>query len=164
MESSVEQRGMIICFVAVLASSLAQFGVYNVCKGDAHGLNMLQELNLENGGDVLHKVLTKHAFIPRAIYPYINEMKFFNISNPLPAIGGVYSMYDENDSPKYPCLKYTKCFKGVRVQNVANYKCIIEILDRNWMELEYRVQDYEPQWRKKLSFLLIIPNLYMIIH
>ena len=95
----------------------------------------------------MHKVLTKHAFILRAIYPYINEMKFFNISNPLPAIGGIYSMYEEIDCPNYP--ENTRKASQELVQNVDNYKCIIEILDRNWMELEYRVQDYEPQWQKK---------------
>ena len=124
--------------VAVLANSLVQFGVYNIFKDDGHGLDVLQEL--ENGGVVLHKVLAKHAFILRAIYPYINEMKYFNVSNPLPSIGGVHNMYEENDFPNYESLKYTKGFIGVRVQNVANYKCIIKILDRNWMELEHRVQ------------------------
>ena len=95
-----------------------------------------------------HNVLPKHALILRAIYQYINEMKYFNITNPLPAIGGVYNRTEENDFPDYPCLPYTKGFIGIRVQIVANYKSIIEILDRNWMEFKYRIQDYGPQWRK----------------
>ena len=123
-----------------------QSGVYNIFKDDGHGLDVLQEL--ENGDVLLHKVLAEHAFILRAIYPYINEMKYFNLSNPLPAIDRVHNMYEENDCPNHDSLKYTKGFIGVRVQNVANYKCIMEILDRNWMELEYRVQDYKPLWQK----------------
>ena len=146
MESPVEQRWIIICFIAVLASSLVQFGMYNVFKDDGHGLDVLEEL--ENGGVKLHKVLPKHAFILRALYLYINEMKYWNNSNPLPAIDRVHRMYEENDSPNYQCLPYTKGFIGIRVQNVANYKSMIEILDRNWMEVEYRVQDYECRWRK----------------
>ena len=93
MESPVEQRWIIIHMVAVLANTLVQFGVHNVFKDDGHGLDVLQEL--ENGGVLLHKVLAKHAFILRAIYPYINEMKYFDVSNPLSAIGRVHSMYEE---------------------------------------------------------------------
>ena len=91
MESLMRQRWIIILFISVLASSLVQFGIYNVFKDDGHGQDVLQEL--ENGCEKLHKVLPKHAFILRALYPYINEMKYWNISNPLSAIGRVYRIY-----------------------------------------------------------------------
>ena len=43
-------------------------------------------------------------------------------------------------------MTYTKGFIGIRVSNVHNYKAIIDILDCNWSEFEYRVQNYAPNW------------------
>ena len=56
-------------------------------------------------------------------------MVYFNVINPLPAIGGLYSITDVNPNPTYPKLKYTKGHIAVRVTNVSHYKKIIEILD-----------------------------------
>ena len=72
-------------------------------------------------------------------------MKYWVVSNPLPAVGGLYSMYNPDPNPNYPKLKYAKGFIGIRVSNVHNYK-----LERNWMELQYRVQDYIHQFRHQL--------------
>ena len=143
--SPVEQRWILVRFVVVLSNCLQQFQVYNVYKDDAHGLDLIQEL--ENGGILMHKFLQRHAFILRALYYYCNEMKYWVISNPLPAVGGgVYSMYKEDPNPNYAKLKYAKGFIGIRVCNAYNYKQIIDILERNWMEFQYRFQDYPPNW------------------
>ena len=131
----------------VLCDCLQQFGMYNVFKDDSHGIDLVQDIG-PNNGILFHKFLAKHAFILRAIYGYVNEMKFWVISNPLPAVGGLYSMYMYalNPNPIYPTLKYTNGFIGIRVVNIHNYRAIIEILECNWMELEYGVQDYPPNW------------------
>ena len=92
------------------------------------------------------QILAKHTIILRAIYGFVNEMKFWNISNPLPAVEGKYNVYAVNPNPNYPTLKYSKGFIGIRVANIHNYRAIIDILDRNWMIFEYRVQDYPPNW------------------
>ena len=142
--SPVEQRWILVRFVVVLSDCLKQFQVYNVYKDDGFGLDLIQEL--ENGGVLMHKFLQKHAFILRALYGYCNEMKYWVVSNPLPAVGGLYSMYNPDPNPNYPKLKYAKGFIGIRVSNVHNYKHIIDILERNRMEFQYRVQDYPPNW------------------
>ena len=69
-------------------------------------------------------------------------MKYWVISNPLPTVGGC--TYKEDPNPNYPKLKYAKGFIGIMVCNVHNNKQIIDILERNWMEFQYRVQDYPP--------------------
>ena len=56
-------------------------------------------------------------------------------------------MYTVNPNPNYPCFKYTKGFIGISVSNVHNFKAIIDILNRNWIQgTEYRVQNYPPNW------------------
>ena len=60
-----------------------------------------------------------------------NEIKYYNITTPLSAVGGIYFVNKVNPNPNYPTLKYTKGFIGVRATNVHNYKMIVEILDRN---------------------------------
>ena len=40
-------------------------------------------------------------------------------------------MYEVNDNPKYPLLKYTKGFVGVQVNNLHSFKMIVEILEHN---------------------------------
>ena len=57
-------------------------------------------------------------------------------------------MTEINPNPTYPKLKYTRGFVGVRVTNVSHYKRIIEILDRNELDLQYVIQDYAPEWAK----------------
>ena len=95
----------------------------------------------------LCKLLAKHELILRAVYSYVNEMKFWVISNPLPKTNAPKNrMYEHNENPKYECYKYTKGFIGVRLTNVANYRENIKILDRNWADFEYRVQNYPPNW------------------
>ena len=69
-----------------------------------------------------------------------------NITNPLPAIGGLYSMTEVNPNPTYPKLKYTKGYVGVRVTNVSHYRKIVEILERNEQDLQHIVQDFAPKW------------------
>ena len=74
-------------------------------------------------------------------------MKFWVISNPLPQINSPKcEMYVVNSNPNYPCFKYCNGFVGIRVSNVYNYKAIIEILDHNWGEFEYRIQNYPATW------------------
>ena len=73
-------------------------------------------------------------------------MVYFNVTNPFPAIGGLYSMTEVNPNPTYPKLKYTKGYIGARVTDVSHYKKIIEILDWNDVDLQYIVQDYSPKW------------------
>ena len=73
-------------------------------------------------------------------------MKYYNLTTPLPAVGGIYDMYKVNTNPNYPTLKYTKGYTGVRVTSVQHYKTIVEILDRNKDELQYLVQEIPPPW------------------
>ena len=73
-------------------------------------------------------------------------MVYFNVTNPLPAIGGLCSTTEMNPNPTYPKLKCTKGYIGVRVPNVSHYKKIIEILDQNELDLQYLVQDHPPKW------------------
>ena len=102
--SPVEQRWILVRFVVVLSDCLKQFQVYNVYKDDGFGLNLIQEL--ENGGALMHKFLRRHAYILRALYGYWHEMKYWVVSNPLPAVGGLYNMYNADPNPSYPKLKY----------------------------------------------------------
>ena len=96
-------------------------------------------------------MLAKHAFILRPVYEICNEMKFYNLTIPLPAVGGIHDMFKANPIPiNYETLKYTKGYIGVRVTNVQNYKEIVEILDRNIHELQYLVQEIPPPWGIKL--------------
>ena len=136
--SPVEQRWFLVRFV-VLSNCLKQFQVHNVYKDDGFGLDLIQEL--ENGGALMHKFLWRHAYIIRALYGYCNEIKYWVVNNWLPAVGRLYNMYNVDPNPSYPKLKYAKGFIGIRISNVHNYKQIIDILDRNWMEFEYKVQD-----------------------
>ena len=83
----VEQRWILVRFVAVLSNCLQQFGIYNVFKDDGYGLDLIQDIG-QNGGVLMHKFLLRHAFILRALYYYCNEMEYWDVSNPLPAVGG----------------------------------------------------------------------------
>ena len=89
-------------------------------------------------------MLAKHACILRPVYELCNEMKYYNITTPLPAVDGIYFMNKVSPNPNYPTLKYTKGFIGVRVTSVHNYKIIVEILDQNQNELQYLVQEIPP--------------------
>ena len=74
-------------------------------------------------------------------------MKFWVVSNPLPQVNTPkYQMYAVSPNPNYPCYKYCKDLIGIRVSNGHNYVAIIDILDCNWGEFEYRVQNYPPNW------------------
>ena len=57
--SPVEESFIIIRFVVVLADTLRQFGMYNVYKDDAFGLDLVQDGG-PNNGVKLHKILAKH--------------------------------------------------------------------------------------------------------
>ena len=106
----------------VLANTLRQFGIYNIYKDDKFGLDLVQDGG-PNNGVKLHKILPKHSLI-------------WVVSNPLPQVNAPeYRMYEVNPNSSYKCFKYTKGFVGIRVSNVANYKEIIEILNRNWVNL-----------------------------
>ena len=144
--SPVEQRFIIIRIFIILADCLEQFSIYNVYKDGEYGLDLVQDVSPNN--DVkMHKLLPKHALILRPVYSLVNEMKFWVVSNPLPRTNAPENrMYEANQNPKYECYKYTKGFIGVIVTNVANNREIIKILDRNWADLEYRVQNYLPNW------------------
>ena len=62
------------------------------------------------------------------MYTYVNEMKFWVVSNPLPQVNSPnYQMYAVNPNPNYPCHKYCRGFTGIRVSDVHNYKAIIDI-------------------------------------
>ena len=106
-------------------------GVHNVYKDDRYGLDLIQDEGPgSNNGVFLHKMLPKHSLIVRAIYASVAEMKFWVVSNPLPQVNSAkYQMYAVNPNP-----------------NVHNYKAIIAILDHNWGQFEYRVQNYPPNW------------------
>ena len=97
-------------------------------------------------------MLAKHAFILRPVYEICNEMKFYNLTTPLPSVGGIHDMFKANNpNPiNYESLKYTKGYTGVRVTNVQHYKEIVEILDRNKHKLQYLVQEIPPPWGIKL--------------
>ena len=96
-------------------------------------------------------MLAKHAFILRPVYENCNEMKFYNLIMPLPAVGGIHDMFKANLNPiNYETLKYTKGYIGVRVTSVQHYKEIVKILDRNKHELQYLVQEISPPWGIKL--------------
>ena len=84
--SPVEQRWIMVRFVVVLSYCLQQFGLYNVFKDDGCGLDLIQDG--ENGGVLMQTFLPRHAFILRALHCYCNEMKYWVVSNPLPAVGG----------------------------------------------------------------------------
>ena len=116
--SPVEQHWIIVRFVEVLSDCLQQFGIYNVYKDDSNGLDLRSWTR--QWCFVAQILLSRHTFILRAVYSYCNEMKFWVISNPLPAVGGVYSMYAVNLNPNYPALKYTKGFIEIRVANIHN--------------------------------------------
>ena len=60
--SPVEIRFIIIQFIVVLANTLRQFGLYNVYKDDAIGLDLVQDGG-PNNGVKLHKILAKHSLI-----------------------------------------------------------------------------------------------------
>ena len=86
-------------------------------------------------------------------------MKFWVVSNPLPQVNAPKCrMYEVNPNPSYKCFKYTKGFVGIRVSNVVNCKEIIEILNRNWGEFEYRVQKI-----LILIFHVIISSIYTYV-
>ena len=68
-------------------------------------------------------------------------MLYKNITNPLPAIGGLYSMYELQDNPTYPKLKYTKGYVGVQINNLLSYKMVVEILECNKEVFQYVVKD-----------------------
>ena len=128
----MEERFIIIQFVAVLANCLQQFGVYNVYKDDRYGLDLTQDGG-PNHGVFLQKILPKHSLILQVIYSFVIEMKFWVVSNPLPQVKRPeYRMHEVNPNPSYKCYKYTKGFIGTRVSNVHHYKEIIDTLNCNW--------------------------------
>ena len=83
--SPVEEQFIKIQFVVVLANTLKQFGMYNVYKDEKFGLDLVQDEG-PNNGVFLHNILPKHSLILRAIYLFVNEMKFWVVSNPLPQV------------------------------------------------------------------------------
>ena len=92
-------------------------------------------------------MLAKHAVILRLVYEICNEMKFYNLTTPLPAVGGIHDMFKANRNLiNYETLKYTKGYIGVRVTNVQHYKEIV----KNQHELQYLVQEIPPPWGIKL--------------
>ena len=84
---------------------LPQFLGYDVYKDDCfyYGLEILDDKSSKN-----YKMLEKHSFILRPIYELLNCIVYFNVTNPLPAFGGLKSMTEVNPNPTYPKLKYTK--------------------------------------------------------
>ena len=118
--SPIEERWFIIHCIAVLTDQMPQFKLYYVYKDDGKTGLDVDDWNLLNPEQ--YKILEKHTIILRAIYSYCTKMLYNNITNPLPAIGGLYSMFKENDNPTYPMLKYTKGFVGVQVNNLHSYK------------------------------------------
>ena len=52
----------------------------------------------------------------------------------------MYSMYELQDNPTYPKLKYTKGYVGVQVDNLM----VVEILERNKEVFQYVVKDNCP--------------------
>ena len=125
-ESPVEHSWIIIRMVAFLSDMLPQFLRYDVYKADCfyYGLELWNDKSSK-----IYKMLEKHSFILQPFYELSNCMVYFNVTNPLPAISGLYSMTEVNPNPTYPKLKYTKGYIGVRVTNVSHYKKIIENLD-----------------------------------
>ena len=99
--------------MVVLANCLQQFGVCNVYKDDRFGLDLMEDGGPgSNNGVFLHKILPKHSLILRAIFTYVNEMKFWVVSNPLPQVNSTkYQMYAVNPNPSYPCFKYMSCHR-----------------------------------------------------
>ena len=142
-ESPVEHSWIIICKVIFLSGTLKQSTRYDVYKADCfyYGLELWDDKACK-----IYKMPEKHSFVLRPIYELSNCMVYYNITNSLPAIGGLCSMSEINPNPTYPKLKYTRSFVGVRVTNVSHYKKITEILDRNKIDLQYVLQDYPPKW------------------
>ena len=53
-------------------------------------------------------------------------------------------MYELEDNPTYPRLKYTKDFIGVQVNNLYGYKMVVEILEHNKEVFQYVVKENCP--------------------
>ena len=124
--SPVNERWLVIRMVAFLMNELKQFGCYNVYKFDS--TVDLEFFNSDN--NKIKKMLAKHAFILRLMYEICNEMKFYNLTTPLPAVGGIYDMFKANPNPiNYETLKYTKGNIGVRVPTCS----IIRKLLKFWI-------------------------------
>ena len=136
---------------------MPQFKLYNVYKDDSKtGLDVVDNWN--EIGPVQYKILEKHSIILRAIYSFCTKMLYKNITNPLPAIGGLYFMYELQDNPTYPKLKYTKGYIGV-----CYMLCWVEILERNKEVFQYVVKDNCPIVVKGFCnySVLIYQHLYM---
>ena len=135
-ESPIKHRWLVIRMIAFLSDTLVQFLRYDIYKTDCYyGLELWDDI-----GCKLYKMLQRNTFV------LSNCMVYFNITNPLPIIGGVYNMTEVNPNPTYLKFKYTKGYVGVRVTNVSNYRKIIEISGRNEQHLQFLVQDLTPKW------------------
>ena len=139
--SPIKERWFIIHWVAVLSDEMPQFKLCNMYKVDSLGLDVVDDWNETDPRQ--YKILEKHSLILRAIYSFCSKMLYRNITNPLPAIGGLYSMYELQDNPTYPKLKYSKGYVGMQVNNLS-YKNVVEILECNKEVFQYVVKENCP--------------------
>ena len=129
----------IIHWVAVLSDEMLQFKLCNVYKDDSPtGLDVVDDWNKTDPRQ--YRILEKL----RAIYSFCNKMLYKNVTNPLPAVGGLYDMYELQDNPTYPKLKYAKGYVGVKVNNLLSYKNVVDILERNKEVFQYVVKENCP--------------------
>ena len=117
--SPIEERWLIIHWVAVLSDEMPLFKLCNMYKDDSLGLDVVGDWNETDPRQ--YKISEKHSLILSAIYSFCSKMLHKNITNPLPAIGGLYSIRELQDNPTYPKLKYTKGYVGVQVNNLLSY-------------------------------------------
>ena len=71
-------------------------------------------------------------------------MLYKNITNPLPAVGGLYDLYELQDNATYPKLKYTKGYVGMQVNNLLSYKNVVDILECIKEVFQYVVKENCP--------------------
>ena len=99
--SPVQEHWFVIRIVVFLSNQLQQFGCYDMYKDDTYyGLEIFNFASNKT-----EKMLQRHAFILRPIYQLCYQMKYYNITTPLPAVGGLYDMNKINPNPTYPTLK-----------------------------------------------------------
>ena len=91
-----------------------------------------------------YKILEKHCLILRAIYSFCSKMLYKHIINPLPAVGGLYDMYELQDNPTYPKLKYTNSYVGMQLNSLLSYKNVVDILECNKEVFQYVVKENCP--------------------
>ena len=141
--SPIEERWFIIHWVAVLSDEMLQFKLYNVYKDDSQtGLDVVDDWNEIDPRQ--YKIFEKHCLILRDIYSFCSKMLYKNITNPLIAVGGLYDMYELQDNPTYPKLKYTKGYVGMQVNNLLSYKNVVDILEHNKEVFQYVVKENCP--------------------